>query len=356
MEHQWEIIRPRDKHNRGHARAKYRTARGLCEGYDDQVYAFMRDDKARTQAYSDAITASCAGKVVLDLGTGALALLAIIAAKAGARKVYAIEVNEKAYLAACKTVVDAGLEDVITVLSGYSTEVELPEKVEVLVHEIIGEIASQEGVVAVLRDALPRFGHPQGCLSIPTRVQSLVAPAMMLDNKYWRKHPYQYKDNRIGKNRNPHATSFKVWEFPARLLMSEPQPFEDIPFNEGLDAIPVSQERQMCFQVTRDGVFEGLVVHVELDLDVDRILSSSNYVTNGSHCSWDQIFVMTKERTQVRCGDRICVKSVTDLDRPAPEYTFEARVEYAGGELGLLCGSLFIIDWLQIKRITMHIQ
>ena len=80
--------------------------------------------------------------------------------------------------------------------------------------------------------------------------------------------------------------------------MSEPQPFEDIPFNEGLDAIPVSQERQMCFQVTRDGVFEGLVVHVELDLDVDRILSSSNYVTNGSHCSWDQIFVMTKERTQ----------------------------------------------------------
>ena len=78
-------------------------------------------------------------------------MLAISAARAGAKRVYAIEVNNAAYIAACETVRMAGLEDIITVLEGFSTEVELPEKVEVIVHEIIGEIATQEGVVAALR-------------------------------------------------------------------------------------------------------------------------------------------------------------------------------------------------------------
>jgi len=140
MTNEWQICHPRDKHNKGSARDKYRTARGLCEGYDEKVYELMRDDKARTQAYADAIAAAVVGKVVLDLGTGALALLAIFAARSGAKKVYAIEVNQAAYLAACEVVRTAGFEETITVLQGYSTEVELPEKVEVLVHEIIGEI------------------------------------------------------------------------------------------------------------------------------------------------------------------------------------------------------------------------
>lgn len=139
---EWHIARPRDKK---------RTARGLCDGYDDKVYAQMRDDDKRTSAYEQAIKAASPGKVVLDLGTGALALLAVMAARAGAKHVYAIEVNEEAYTAATKHVAELGLSETITLLHGFSTEVALPERVDLIIHEIIGEIATLEGVVVALR-------------------------------------------------------------------------------------------------------------------------------------------------------------------------------------------------------------
>jgi len=213
QENEWQIQRPRDKVN---------TARGLCAGYDNDIYALMRDDIGRTEAYRNAIRAEAPGKVCLDLGTGALALLAIMAAEAGAKRVYAIEVNHEAYVAACAAVDASVYNEVITVFYGYSTEVELPERVDVIIHEIIGEIATLEGVVVALRDALPRFGTITSlCRSIPDRVTSYLTPAMMPDGAYWKGRTPCIVD--------PRSTSFKVWEFPDRLLLSEPQAFEVIP-------------------------------------------------------------------------------------------------------------------------------
>jgi hypothetical protein len=71
----------------------------------------MRDDHARTGAYREAITAAAQGKVIIDLGTGALALLAIFAAEAGAKHVYAIEVQPVAAAAARRTINEAGLSN-----------------------------------------------------------------------------------------------------------------------------------------------------------------------------------------------------------------------------------------------------
>ena len=62
----------------------------FIDGYTDATYAKMRDDTSRTEAYRRAIHAHAKGKVVLDIGTGALALLAIMAAEAGASKVDAL--------------------------------------------------------------------------------------------------------------------------------------------------------------------------------------------------------------------------------------------------------------------------
>ena len=57
------------------------TPRGLCERYTERLYAEMRDDAQRTSAYEDALRHLAAGRVVLDLGTGGLALLAVMAAR-----------------------------------------------------------------------------------------------------------------------------------------------------------------------------------------------------------------------------------------------------------------------------------
>ena len=62
------------------------TPLGHALRYTDECYDGMRDDVARTSAYYKAIDASTrANDIVLDIGTGKLALLAIRAAQAGAR-------------------------------------------------------------------------------------------------------------------------------------------------------------------------------------------------------------------------------------------------------------------------------
>ena len=119
--------------------------------------------------------------MIIDLGTGALALLAIFAAEAGAKHVYAIEVQPVAAAAARRTIKEAGLSDRITVIEGFSTDphVVLPEKADLLVHELIGEIAGEEGVVAAIADARKRHLAPTAStpFSIPSRTTTLLAPS-----------------------------------------------------------------------------------------------------------------------------------------------------------------------------------
>lgn len=114
-------------------------------------YVAMREDEARTRAYYKAIDALPKNSVVLDLGTGALALLAKRAARA-AKHVYAIEASPSAAEAARMAV----RGEPITVISGRSQDscevvrqsngqdIQLPP-VDFVVHEILGEIASREG-------------------------------------------------------------------------------------------------------------------------------------------------------------------------------------------------------------------
>jgi len=56
--------------------------------FDDSAYRAMRDDQSRTPLFQEAITRRLSSEActVLDVGTGPFALLAIMAARAGATK------------------------------------------------------------------------------------------------------------------------------------------------------------------------------------------------------------------------------------------------------------------------------
>jgi protein arginine N-methyltransferase 1 len=147
---------------------------GEYPAYDDHVYdAFDRRD-ARHRAYREAIRSVAAGTVVLDIGTGRDALWAVEAARSGARHVYAIEADGPAARQAARAVTAAGLGDRVTVIAGHSTEQALPVRAEVCVSEIVGNIASAEGAIAVLDDARRRLTAP-GCAWIPFRMQTWAA-------------------------------------------------------------------------------------------------------------------------------------------------------------------------------------
>jgi predicted RNA methylase len=81
----------------------------------------------RASMFQLAITQRIAGRsdiVVLDIGTGPFALLALIAARAGAKRVYAIEASSWAARAArsCVALATAVPPGVVTIIEGLSTE------------------------------------------------------------------------------------------------------------------------------------------------------------------------------------------------------------------------------------------
>ena len=145
------------------------TPRGWAARYTMECYDGMRDDRDRTAAYREAIAAAASGKVVLDIGTGALALLAVFAAQAGAKHVYAIEVQPAAAEAARETIAANGLSDRVTVLEGFSTDerVVLPVKAELIIHEreLLATLQAPDG-------SRVRASHPVPALALNLALQS----------------------------------------------------------------------------------------------------------------------------------------------------------------------------------------
>lgn len=152
--------------------------------FQEDSYGAMRDDTKRTPQFIKAIRQRVAGRegelTVLDIGTGPFALFALVAARAGAKKVYAIEANPEAAARARSFVAKA--DDIapgtIEVIEGFSTAVKLPEKVDLVVAEIMGSIASEENMLTTIRDAQERhLKDPKNPRSyIPVGVRTFAVP------------------------------------------------------------------------------------------------------------------------------------------------------------------------------------
>lgn len=101
--------------------------RGPISGWADPVeHSRMLHDARRTGDYIAAITAAVKpGDIVLDIGTGS-GVLAVAAARAGARQVYAVEASDIATVAA-KVFAANGVQDRVTLLPGWSRHIDLPD-------------------------------------------------------------------------------------------------------------------------------------------------------------------------------------------------------------------------------------
>ncbi len=150
-------------------------------GFDGAgIHAAMLNDRVRTQSYLRAIAETVRrDDVVVDLGTGT-GILAMAAARAGARRVYAIEATRVA-AAAERLIADNNMADRITVLRGHSTSLQLPERADLLVAEIIGDDPLGEQVIESTADAMKRFLKP-GARVLPSQLQIWAAPVALIEN------------------------------------------------------------------------------------------------------------------------------------------------------------------------------
>ena len=141
---------------------------------DIELQRRMVSDRPRTNAFAAAIREVVQpGDVVLDVGTGT-GILAMFAAKAGARKVYAIDATDIAEVAT-DLVKANGLSDQIQVLHGRAGELQLDQKVDLIISEWLGNAAFAEGMLHAVLDARDRNLTPTGRM-LPSKVRVLIAP------------------------------------------------------------------------------------------------------------------------------------------------------------------------------------
>ncbi|MBI2265114.1 MAG: 50S ribosomal protein L11 methyltransferase [Armatimonadetes bacterium] len=152
---------------------------------DVATHVRMLWDYTRTSAYREAISRNVRGKTVLEIGCGT-GILACFAAIAGAKHVYAIE--ESAIISVAREITKAnGLQEVITLIPGNSTDAELPEKVDLIYSEIIGINPLEERLIPTLSDGVSRFLKPGGT-TMPSHFSLWVAgiESDLLEERYLR--------------------------------------------------------------------------------------------------------------------------------------------------------------------------
>ncbi len=138
------------------------------------IHRRMLSDTPRVEGYRAAIEAVVKPEhTVLDAGTGS-GVLATLAALAGARQVFAVDGAE--ILEVAKVVFErSGVGDVVQPIKGDFGQVQLPEKVDVIVTETFGALALAEGAVDDLAACVER-NLADGGRVIPFRIDFYVAP------------------------------------------------------------------------------------------------------------------------------------------------------------------------------------
>lgn len=122
-------------------------------------YDTMFADAVRTRAFLDAIAhAVRPGDVVVEIGTG-VGYFAVAAARAGARRVYAIELSDVADVAR-EVVADNGFADVVDVIHGDAAVVSLPERATLLIEDLRGVLPTFGRRIPLLVDARARHLAP----------------------------------------------------------------------------------------------------------------------------------------------------------------------------------------------------
>jgi protein arginine N-methyltransferase 1 len=282
-------------------------------GYDDPAaHVRMLNDRVRTTAYLAAIRESVRpGDVVVDLGTGS-GVMAVAAAQAGARHVYAIEpcavgdVAQEVFAA-------NGLADRITLVRGWSTQVELPEPADVLISVLVSCEPFGEGAVEYTHDALRRLVKPGARLvpesmtlwalplSIPETARAAYSftPGMLADWRQW--YGIDFDPLAAAAGSRPRRVLVNPTAALAWAALSDPVPLANIDFRTAT----TSQVRYAATATATAAVLlNGILLYFELSLS-PGVKLSQRPVPDKPPLFWKSPLWLLSEPLPLTVGTRL---------------------------------------------------
>lgn len=272
----------------------------------------MLADQERNDAYQKAIEKAVQkDDVVLDIGTGS-GLLSMMAAKAGAKKVVACEMNPILAKAA-KEIVDLnGFAETIDVFAKKSNELnvgtEMLQKATVLVSEILDASVIGEGVLPSLRHAKANL-LTENVKIIPAQAnvfaQLIEVPAMSRITPLRNINGFDLSPfNRFRREDKFQVVQLQTLEHQ---YLSDVFPVINYDFYKLPAAIQESQPQEKIFdiKVEQDGELQGVSLWFDLHLD-DEIMVSSR--PGGELVHWGQALFCFENPKTVQKGETIQLK------------------------------------------------
>lgn len=280
-------------------------ARGLPKYH----FGMLADEK-RNRAYQAAIArAAPQSQHVLDLGTGS-GLLAMMAARGGAKRVTACESNPVLAWTASEIVAANGLSDRIDVAKMHSSqldrELHLGGGADLIVTETFGHDLVGEAALSSISDAVERLAAP-GARVIPARAAVMVALAAFDRTKL---RPVVSEvcgfDLSLLDRHRPRKLRLGT-DDPSLVLASEPAALFDFDLHKTKHPTSASVRLESLGQPV-----DGIVQWVRLDLDAQTRYENRPGPDQQSH--WQAICWAFDHRTTLPRGESFEVSGVRTGD------------------------------------------
>lgn len=282
---------------------------------DATAHVALLNDRIRTERFLAGIAEVVQpGDIVVDIGTGS-GVLAIAAARAGAEHVYAIEAGAAGPVAR-QVFAANGLADRITLIQGWSTEVELPRRADVLVSELIGRDPWDERLLEVTLDARKRLLKP-GARMLPGRIRvfglPVTAPLSEVGKvaatseriECWRAwYGIDFSPlaemSRGAAHAQMHRLSCRARTWPR---LSEPILLADVDLSQNQD---ISIDRTIHATAATSGELNALLVYFEADLGSTTLSTHPEQSDDGNN--WASPVHLLRTPRSLAAGDPFSIR------------------------------------------------
>lgn len=285
----------------------------------------MIADRVRMDAYEEALRrVITTSTVVLDIGAGP-GIMSLLAAKLGARRVIAVEPNPLVRIGA-RLAVENGFADRILFVQGRSQELELGEKVDVVVSDLRGILPNNSLNIDAIVDARRRLLKKDGVL-IPLSDTIFVAPIQA--NAAYEKLLKPWRDPRFGIRMRGGLES---------ALHHGIQALEDIDQLLGT-GVPVARmdyrsvespsiRADLDVLIDRPGVLHGLAIWFDTELVTGVGFSTA---PDGDRTVYGRAFLPLPSCVEVGLGTRLRAEIRAELDESTMIWIWRGEIEGNNG-------------------------
>lgn len=289
-----------------------------------EYHQWMLEDEVRNRALEAMVGALVRpGDVVADLGTGT-GILAVLARKAGAARVYGIDASPIARLAR-RMAADNGI-DGVTFLEGDVATIELPEPVDVAFSECLGNLAFGDAMFDAMRSFRGRWvkeGGRVGPVEVRLFAQPMDARLNWEPSRFWHQ-PWRGLD--LSAFAHGDAELLRVIRAVPAFLFAEPRRLLTFdPWDRAED-----YTLQASWSFDRARVVNGVCTWFEVDWAPGVTMTTS---PDAESTHWHQVCLPLPQRS-VEPGDRLELAiAIAFEEHEAPAYRWIGTWRSADGTI-----------------------